>query len=61
MNTKELSRYSDGLQVGWPGFDSWQGEDIYLLYSLQTGSEAYTASYAMGTGTDFSGGKGAGA
>jgi hypothetical protein len=27
----QLSLYSDGLQPGWPGFDSWQGKIVYLL------------------------------
>jgi hypothetical protein len=53
------SPYSDGLWVDWPGFDSWK---IYFsLYSVQTGFEAHPASYIMGTGSFFLGGKAAGA
>jgi hypothetical protein len=51
----KLGRYSDELRAGRPGFDSRQGRDISLLYSVQTGSEAHPASYPMGTGTNFKG------
>jgi hypothetical protein len=34
------------------GFDSRQGEVLFLLHSVQTGSEAHPAPYTMGTG-DF--------
>jgi hypothetical protein len=37
--------YSGGLRAGLPGFDFKQGQDIFsLLYSVQTGSEAHSAS-----------------
>jgi hypothetical protein len=55
-----LSRYSDGLLAGRPGFDSRQGQDISLLYSVQTGSGAHPASYTMDTGGFFHWGKAAG-
>jgi hypothetical protein len=32
-------------QVGRPGYDFHQGQDFSLLYSVQTGSGAHTASY----------------
>jgi hypothetical protein len=25
-----IAQYSDGLWAGWPGFDSWEGQDIFL-------------------------------
>jgi hypothetical protein len=28
---RQVSWFGNGLQVGWPGFDSWQGQEIYLL------------------------------
>jgi hypothetical protein len=27
----EVSRYSDGLRVGWSGFDSWQVQQIFVF------------------------------
>jgi hypothetical protein len=47
------SRYSDGLLAGQPGFDSWQGKEIFLLLSAQTSSGAHPASHPMGTGGSF--------
>jgi hypothetical protein len=41
-----LSRYSDGIQVGWPGIDSLQEQEIFLHS---------TASYPMGTECPFPG------
>jgi hypothetical protein len=55
-----VSRYTDGLQAGWPGFDSQQCK-IFLFSSVQTDSGAHPASYPMGTGCSFPGGKGPGA
>jgi hypothetical protein len=37
----QLSRYTDGLPAGQPGFESQQGQDISLLHSIQTGSGAH--------------------
>jgi hypothetical protein len=31
------------------GFDSRQGQDIFLLHTMQTGSGAHRASYTMST------------
>jgi hypothetical protein len=42
--------YSDGLQAGWPGFDSLKGQGLSLLQSVHTGSGAHPVSYTMGTG-----------
>jgi hypothetical protein len=50
-----LSRYSDGLRAGRPGFDSRQGKEFSLLYSVQTGSWTHPASYPMGTGGSLPG------
>jgi hypothetical protein len=34
-----LSRYSDGLRAGWPGFHSWQEQVIFsILHSVQSGT-----------------------
>jgi hypothetical protein len=55
-----FSRYSDGLLAEGPGFDSRQGHDFYILYSVQTGSGAHLASYTVSTGGDFLIGKVAG-
>jgi hypothetical protein len=44
-----MSRYSDGLWTGRPGFDSRQGQYFSLVYSVQTRSGAHKASYLMGT------------
>jgi hypothetical protein len=52
-----LSRYSDGLRAGRPGFNSWQGQDLSFLHCVQTGSEAHPASYPVGTGSLFMGKK----
>jgi hypothetical protein len=32
----KLSRYSDGLRTGLPGFDSRQGLDFSLLHNINT-------------------------
>jgi hypothetical protein len=39
------------LWAGRPGFDSWQGQQIFLFipHSVQTDSGAHPASYPMGT------------
>jgi hypothetical protein len=31
MKQVKLSQYSDRLPAGWPGFDSWQGQEIFLI------------------------------
>lgn len=33
-----LSWYCDGVQAGWPWFDSQQGQGIFFFSSVQTGS-----------------------
>lgn len=43
-------QYSIGLQAGQLGFDSLQGKNFSLLYSVQ-------ASYPIGTKVSFPGGK----
>jgi hypothetical protein len=55
-----LSRYNDGLRAGRPGFDSWKGQDFYLLDSVHTGSGALPASYLIDKEGDFPEGKAAG-
>jgi hypothetical protein len=37
-------------RTGRPGFDSRQGQEIFLLHSVQTGSGANPDSYPMGAG-----------
>jgi hypothetical protein len=49
-----VSRYSDGLRHGRPGFDSLTGQD-FSLHTAQTGSGAHVASYPMGKGALFPG------
>jgi hypothetical protein len=41
----ELSRYNNGLQAGWPRFDSPQSQRI--IYSVQTCSGAFPAFYRI--------------
>jgi hypothetical protein len=48
-NPGELSRYSNRLQAGWPGFDSQEDQNFSLLHCIQTGSEVHPTSYLMGT------------
>jgi hypothetical protein len=47
------------------GLNDWgsisDGDDFSLLHSVQTGFGAHPASYTIGTGGSFSGGKAAGA
>jgi hypothetical protein len=38
------------LGAGVHGFCSWQGQNLYLLHSVQTDSGAHAASYPVGTG-----------
>jgi hypothetical protein len=42
-----VSRYSNGLWAGRPGFDSLQRKDFSLLQSAQAGSGAHPAFYSM--------------
>jgi hypothetical protein len=51
---------SDRLWAGQPGFNSWQGQDFFLLHSV-TSSGAHPAFYPMGIGGPFPVGKAAGA
>jgi hypothetical protein len=45
--------------MGWTTegseFESWYGQEFSLLYVVQIGSAAHTATYAMGTGAVFLG------
>jgi hypothetical protein len=50
-----LSQYSDW--AGRLGFDSRQGQKFALRHIVQIGSGAHPASYPMGTGGFFPGGK----
>jgi hypothetical protein len=51
------------MATGWTTegseFDSRWGQEISLLHVVQTGSGAHPASYPMGTGGSFGGGKAA--
>jgi hypothetical protein len=51
--------------MGWTtkgsDFESRWGQTFSLLHVVQTGSEAYPASYQMRAGRSFPGGKAAGA
>jgi hypothetical protein len=49
----QLSRYSDELWAGQPGFDSQEGQEIFLFFSVQTGSGTHPASYTMGIRGSF--------
>jgi hypothetical protein len=42
-------------------FESRWGQELSLLYVVQTGSGVHPASYLMGIGGSFTGGKAAGA
>jgi hypothetical protein len=42
-------------------FESRQGQEFSLFHGVQTDFRAYSASYAMGAGSSFLGGKVAGA
>jgi hypothetical protein len=54
-NDSSILLLFDGLRAGRPRLDSRRGQDIFL-YSIASGP-----SYTMDTGTDFPGGKAAGA
>jgi hypothetical protein len=53
-----------GIATGWTTkgseFESLWGQGFSLLHVVQTGSGAHTASFPMGTGGSFPGGKAAG-
>jgi hypothetical protein len=50
--------YSAGLRAGWSGFRALTGAmNFSLRHRVQTCSGAHQASYPMGTGASFSGGK----
>jgi hypothetical protein len=44
-----------GLDGHGTGFDSWQGQEISLLNKIQTGFEAHSTSYPMGSEKYFHG------
>jgi hypothetical protein len=50
--------------MGWMAegskFESWEGQEFSLLHVIQTGSGAHPASYPIGMGGSFPGGKEAG-
>jgi metal-dependent HD superfamily phosphatase/phosphodiesterase len=51
-----------GILTGWMAWARFPSmQDSSLLHSVQTAFEAHPASYPMGTGGFFSGGKAAGA
>jgi hypothetical protein len=50
-----------GLDDSGSEFEPRQGKEFSLLRSVQTDPGAHTASYPMGTGDPFAGGKAAGA
>jgi hypothetical protein len=52
---------SFGLDDWGVGVRVWYGQKVSLLHVVQTGSGAHPASYRMGTGDSFPGGKAAGA
>jgi hypothetical protein len=54
-----LSQSVQRLATGWVTENS--GEEFSLLHVVQTGSGAHPASFPMGTGGPFPGGKAAGA
>jgi hypothetical protein len=54
----QLSQCTVWLRTGRPGFDP---EDFSSNLCVQTGSGAHPASYTVGTGGSFPGGKAAGA
>jgi hypothetical protein len=45
---------STGYRLAGRGFDSRQGQVFSLIQSVQTGSEAHSDSYSMGTGVSWS-------
>jgi hypothetical protein len=62
----EGAAIAQSVYRGVYGLDGWVrfpagARDFSLLYSVQTGHEAHPASYPMGTGGSFPGGKAAGA
>jgi hypothetical protein len=50
-----------GLDDQVSEFESWWVQEFSLLHVVQTSSGAHQASYPMGTGGSFPGGKAAGA
>jgi hypothetical protein len=48
-----------GYELDGQGSIPGKGKNCSLLHSVQTGSEAYPASYPMGTGGSFPGSKSA--
>jgi hypothetical protein len=51
-----------GIDTGWTvGFRVLAEANDFFLHSVQTGSGAHPASFGMGSGGSFSGGKAAGA
>jgi hypothetical protein len=45
----------NGHRGGQLGLDSGQGQDVFLLHNVQTGSRAHPASYRVSTGGSFTG------
>jgi hypothetical protein len=47
----QLSRYSDGKRAGWRGFNSREGQEIFLHSTAsRPGSGAHSASYPIRSG-----------
>jgi hypothetical protein len=60
MSGRGQPMFIPSLQAGRPGFDSRQGQEVFLLlHSVEIESGVHPASYAMGIGGSFSRGKAA--
>jgi hypothetical protein len=53
----KISHYSDRLRAARPGFDSWKGQHFWLPHNAHTASGIHPASYPVGMGAGFPGGK----
>jgi hypothetical protein len=56
-----VQRLATGLTTEGSDFESRYDQEFSLVHVVQTGSGVHLASYTMGTGGSFSGGKAAGA
>jgi hypothetical protein len=46
--SSQFSRCSDGLLVGWPAFDSWQGQESFLYSTAAVGPTQHPIKLVAG-------------
>jgi hypothetical protein len=50
MEPEKLIEYGDGIRAGWPAFDSWNVQEIFIPRGVHTESENNITSYLVPSG-----------